>query len=67
MGDLVFETQHWIGTALECEYISENQAKVLLTKYLEIGKMLASMMDRLLSFAGKSTEPRANHLPIILS
>ena len=50
----MFETQHWIDTALECEYVTENQAKVLMTKYLEIGKMLGSRMDKADLFCGES-------------
>ena len=38
------ETQHWIDTALACEYISPEIQNQLLTKCREIGKMLGSMI-----------------------
>ena len=38
------ETQHWIDTALACEYISPEIQNQLLTKSREIGKMLGSMI-----------------------
>ena len=48
-----FETQHWIGTALECKYINLPQAKLLMDKCLEVGKMLGSMMDKADVFCGE--------------
>ena len=44
------ETQHWIDTALECEYITNNKAMELVEKCLSIGRMLNSMMDKSESF-----------------
>ena len=41
------ETQHWIDTALACEYISPEIQNQLLTKCREIGKMLGSMISTL--------------------
>ena len=38
------ETQHWIDTALACEYISPEIQNQLLTKCREIGKILGSMI-----------------------
>ena len=34
------ETQHWIETALECDYIDQNTSTQLIQKCLEIGRML---------------------------
>src|SRR6266508_5726577 len=38
------ETQHWIETALDCEYIDQNTGVQLVEKCLEIGRMLGGMM-----------------------
>ena len=40
------ETQHWIGTALDCEYISRGEANFLLEKCAEIGRLLGGMMAK---------------------
>jgi four helix bundle protein len=40
------ETQHWIGTALDCEYISQEEAKLFLEKCAEIGPLLGGMMAK---------------------
>lgn len=40
------ETQHWIGTALDCEYISQEEAKLLLEKCAEIGRLLGGVMAK---------------------
>ena len=41
------ETQHWIETALECEYIDQKNV------CLEIGRMLNGMMDKADMFCGE--------------
>jgi four helix bundle protein len=38
------ETQHWIDTALACEYISSETRDQLFEKCKQIGRMLGSMM-----------------------
>lgn len=40
------ETQHWIGTDLDCEYISPEEAKSLLEKCAEIGRLLGGLMAK---------------------
>lgn len=47
------ETQHWIGTALDCEYIDQNAHDLLIVKCLEIGRMLNGMMDKADMFRGE--------------
>ena len=47
------ETQHWIGTALDCEYIDQSAHNQLITKCLEIGRMLNGMMDKADMFCGE--------------
>ena len=40
------ETQHWIGVAFDCDYLSEAQGRDLVDKCLEIGRMLGGMMSK---------------------
>jgi four helix bundle protein len=40
------ETQHWIETAYDCSYISEDTAKKLLGEFASVGRMLNSMMEK---------------------
>lgn len=51
------ETQHWIETALECEYIDQKASTNLIEKCLEIGRMLNGMMAKAEMFCG---EPSRN-------
>lgn len=44
------ETQHWIETALDCSYISQEIANNLLIKYASVGKMLSSMITKAEAF-----------------
>jgi four helix bundle protein len=39
------ETQHWIQTSFECEYLSEKKCSDLLEICKEIGRMLGTMME----------------------
>ena len=47
------ETQHWIETALDCEYIDHKTNMQLIEKCLEIGRMLGSRMDKAGMFCGE--------------
>ncbi len=40
------ETQHWIETATDCDYLTHQQATDLLEKYAEIGRLLGGMMAK---------------------
>lgn len=40
------ETQHWLETALDCQYLTKGEANDYLKQYSSIGKMLASMMRK---------------------
>jgi four helix bundle protein len=40
------ETQHWIQTACECSYISEDKCSDLLEVCRDIGRMLGAMMEK---------------------
>lgn len=46
------ETQHWIETALDCEYIDQKTSAQLMEKCLEVGRMLGGMMDKAEMFCG---------------
>ena len=50
------ETQHWVGEALDCGYISAAQADKLKADLHEIGRMLGSMMERADSFCNNDTD-----------
>jgi four helix bundle protein len=47
------ETQHWIETALDCEYINQATSAQLVGKCMEIGRMLGSMMQKSDMFCGE--------------
>ena len=44
------ETQHWIKTALDCKYLTDEAASNLLNECSGIGKMLSTMMIKSASF-----------------
>ena len=48
------ETQHWIGEALDCGYISEADANRLNTRLETLGRRLHSMIEKADSFCGSS-------------
>ena len=47
------ETQHWIGVAFDCGYITENQGRELIEKCQELGRMLAGMISKADLFCGE--------------
>jgi four helix bundle protein len=47
------ETQHWIETAVESEYIDQKTSALLIEKCLEIGRMLGGMMEKSEMFCGE--------------
>ena len=47
------ETQHWIETAQECEYIDGQAGSQLIQKCLEVGRMLGGMMEKSEMFCGE--------------
>lgn len=47
------ETQHWIGTALDCSYITTEEHAFLVDLCNQIGKMLHSMMSKSKSFCNE--------------
>jgi four helix bundle protein len=53
------ETQHWLKTALDCEYIDQKTNDQLIAKCLEIGRMPNGMMDKAGMFCGEP--PRTVH------
>ena len=47
------ETQHWVETAVDCEYIDLKTGAQLVEKCLEIGRMLGGMMEKAEMFCGE--------------
>ena len=45
------ETQVWLDFARDCGYLNEDRHKNLMAGYVEIGRMLGSMMVKLEKFA----------------
>jgi len=62
------ETQHWIETAWDCKYISQEEANSLLEKCSEIGRLLGGMMAKSDLFCKpspyKASEERAEYFMI---
>lgn len=59
------ETQHWIETALDCGYTSQEEAKALLEKCSEIGRLLGGIIAKAEQFCNPSPyqtrEEQANY------
>lgn len=47
-----YETQHWVDTALDCGYVTKEEAATLSDGLAQIGRMLNGMMDKSASFCG---------------
>jgi four helix bundle protein len=47
------ETQHWIETALDCGYLTEEDIGTFNSDLAEIGRMLNSMIEKAASFCGE--------------
>ncbi len=48
------ETQHWLETAFDCGYVSEDQRNSLCSDLQEIGRMLNSMIEKAASFCAST-------------
>lgn len=48
------ETQHWVDTAVACNYVSEKEQEVLLGKCTRIGQMLGTMIAKPEKFCQRS-------------
>ena len=48
------ETQHWVETAFDCSYLSEDTRDALCCDLREIGRMLESMIEKAPSFCNSS-------------
>lgn len=40
------ETQHWLETAVDCNYLSQGEAQQLLNKCARVGRLLGGMMAK---------------------
>jgi four helix bundle protein len=47
-----YETQHWVDTALDCGYLTVEEAHRVNGSLAEIGRMLNGMMAKSASFCG---------------
>jgi four helix bundle protein len=50
------ETQHWVGDAADCKYITKEQEKDLIERLCEIGRMLNSMINKADKFCGSEPD-----------
>lgn len=48
------ETQHWLEIASDCNYISQEEAKTLLEKCSEIGRLIGGMIAKAEQFCKSS-------------
>ena len=44
------ETQHWVDSARDCAYITDQQRDALISDLAEVGRMLGSMIQKADSF-----------------
>jgi len=49
------ETQHWLGIAVSCSYLTREQEKELKAQLQEIGRMLNGMMVKARLFCGQDS------------
>ena len=47
-----YETQHWVDTAMDCAYVTREEAGRLNDELAQIGRMLNGMMEKSASFCG---------------
>ena len=52
------ETQHWLESAKDCEYLTDEESSNLLAQCFEIGRMLGGMIDNAANFCPQSTTVR---------
>ena len=52
------ETQHWIETARDCDYLTKEKCDDLLNRYSSVGKMLNSMILKSAQFCSSSNLKR---------
>lgn len=49
------ETQHWLETAVDCQYLTTKQAATLLADCEEIGRLIGGMMNKTDTFCRPNT------------
>ncbi|KAF0107731.1 MAG: S23 ribosomal protein [Anaerolineaceae bacterium] len=49
-----YETQHWIETARDCDYLTPQETESLLQRYAEIGRLLGGMIAKSDQFCNPS-------------
>lgn len=62
------ETQHWLGSTLDCDYAPVETLRPLVDRCMEIGRMLNAMIERASSFCASPNrlqEPNSEYfLPL---
>jgi len=48
-----YETQHWVDSALDCGYLTREQADHLNDELSQVGRMLNGMIEKSASFCGE--------------
>ena len=48
-----YETQHWVDSALDCRYLTREQADHLNDELSQVGRMLNGMIEKSASFCGE--------------
>jgi four helix bundle protein len=48
-----YETQHWIETAVECEYLDPQKGTALIDDCRQVGRLLGGMMEKAHLFCGE--------------
>ena len=51
-----YETQHWLDTAVDCDYLTAKQATVLNQQCQEVGRLLGGMMAKSHLFCGNTNK-----------
>lgn len=54
------ETQHWLETALDCQYLTLERTQELLNQYATIGKMLNAMINKAAAFCNPAQSKTDN-------
>jgi four helix bundle protein len=49
------ETQHWLETAVDCQYLTKTEAAMLLAHCEEIGRLIGGMMNKTDTFCHPNT------------
>ena len=60
------ETEHWLKSAKDCEYLSEEECRSLVSQCEEIGRMLGSMIENACKFCPQTSMIREDPTDLCL-